>query len=97
VRFLIRDRKPMELGPGDSVQFDSALDHAYISTSREDALILMSNTITDIKLPGFVDWGAASRVVATRSHAARKAASRTRRKPDGATKRRPGAEGRKRR
>jgi transcriptional regulator with XRE-family HTH domain len=97
VRFLIRDRKPMELGPGDSVQFDSALDHAYISTSREDALILMSNTITDIKLPGFVDWGAASRVLATRSHAARKAASRTRRKPDGATKRRPGAEGRKRR
>jgi transcriptional regulator with XRE-family HTH domain len=98
VRFLIRERKPMELGPGDSVQFDSALDHAYISASREDALILMSNTITDIKLPGFVDWGTASRVAATRSHAARKAPARTRRKPAAAAaKRRSGTGGRKRR
>lgn len=81
VRFMIRDRKPMELVPGDSVQFDSALDHAYISTSDEDALILMSNTITDIRIPGFVDWGVAHRsAVAPRSHAARKSVPRTRRK-----------------
>lgn len=76
VRFMIRDRKPMELAPGDSVQFDSALDHAYISSSDEDALILMSNTITDIRIPGFVDWGAARRIAAApRSHAARKTAA----------------------
>jgi transcriptional regulator with XRE-family HTH domain len=80
VRFMIRDRKPMELAPGDSVQFDSALDHAYISASDEDALILMSNTITDIRIPGFVDWGAARRIAtAPRSHAARKAVPRVRR------------------
>jgi transcriptional regulator with XRE-family HTH domain len=91
VRFLIRDRKPMQLGPGDSVQFDSALDHAYISAGNEDALILMSNTITDIRIPGFVDWGAASRVAATsRSHAARKSAPRARREKDeGKPARRP--------
>ena len=91
VRFLIRDRKPMQLGPGDSVQFDSALDHAYISAGDGDALILMSNTITDIRIPGFVDWGAARRVAATpRSHAARKTAPRARRKTDdGKPARRP--------
>lgn len=81
VRFVIRGHKPMALGPGDSVQFDSALDHAYISTGREDALILMSNTITDIKLPGFVDWGAARRIAAApRAHAASRTAARARRK-----------------
>ena len=81
VQFVIRDRKPMELAAGDSVQFDSALDHAYISSGDADALILMSNTITDIRIPGFVDWSVARRIAAApRSHAARKSASRTRRK-----------------
>ncbi len=92
VRFLIRDRKPMQLGPGDSVQFDSALDHAYISAGDDDALILMSNTITDIRIPGFVDWGAARRVATPpRSHAARKTAPHARRKKkdDGRRAQRP--------
>lgn len=91
VRFMLRDRTPMELVSGDSVQFDSALDHAYISTSDEDALILMSNTITDIRIPGFVDWGVAHRsAVAQRSHAARKSVPRSRRrKNDGKPVRRP--------
>jgi len=90
VRFMIRDRKPMELVPGDSVQFDSALDHAYISSGAEDALILMSNTITDIRIPGFVDWGAAHRsTAAPRSHAARKSAPRRRKKNDEKPVRRP--------
>jgi transcriptional regulator with XRE-family HTH domain len=56
VRFLMRNHEPKKLGPGDSIQFDSALDHAYLSVGRDDALILMSNTITHAKLPGYIDW-----------------------------------------
>lgn len=56
VRFLIRNQEPKQLGPGDSIQFDSALDHAYLSVGHDDALILMSNTITHTKLPGYIDW-----------------------------------------
>ncbi len=43
------------LKAGDSVQFDSTIGHAYISRSRQDALILMSNTITDLKPAGYRD------------------------------------------
>ncbi|MEX0809021.1 MAG: XRE family transcriptional regulator [Dongiaceae bacterium] len=56
VEFLIRGQEPKRLGGGDSIQFDSSLDHAYLSVGRQDALILMSNTITHAKLPGYIDW-----------------------------------------
>jgi transcriptional regulator with XRE-family HTH domain len=59
VKFLIEDRKPTILKVGDSVQFDSSLDHAYLSYVGMDAMILMSNTIADQKEPGNIDWNAA--------------------------------------
>jgi hypothetical protein len=42
------------------VQFDSSLDHAYLSYGETDAMILMSNTIADLKQPGIIDWNSAS-------------------------------------
>lgn len=87
VRFVIRNRPPMILEEGDSVQFDSALEHAYISEGGGDALILMSNTITDNRLPGFIDWGAARRSAASpRTRAARKSVARKRTSADPTSK-----------
>lgn len=40
---------------GDSLFFDSAMGHAYISRGRGDAVILMSNTISRSPLEGFDD------------------------------------------
>ncbi len=37
----IADREPIQLNPGDSVYFDSSLDHIYVSASDEDARILV--------------------------------------------------------
>jgi transcriptional regulator with XRE-family HTH domain len=45
VRLAVDGREPIALRPGDSVHFDSALPHAYVSVGRTDALLLMSNTI----------------------------------------------------
>ena len=55
VKFYIEGRKPTILKPGDSVQFDSSLDHAYLSYGGDQAMILMSNTIADRKRPGFLE------------------------------------------
>jgi transcriptional regulator with XRE-family HTH domain len=81
VKFLIRGRDPMRLKAGDSVQFDSALEHAYLSVGTKDALILMSNTITGVKVPGYIDWGTAdgARNVG-RAYAAGKTVAQSRRK-----------------
>ena len=59
VKFMIRGRNATILKQGDSVQFDSSLDHAYLSHGKADALILMSNAITDREQPGFIDRNAA--------------------------------------
>jgi len=59
VKLLIEGRKPTILKQGDSVQFDSSLDHAYLSYGETDAMILMSNTIADLKQPGIIDWNSA--------------------------------------
>jgi transcriptional regulator with XRE-family HTH domain len=56
VKFLIAGRPATILKEGDSIQFDSALEHAYLAYGEKEALILMSNTIADIKQPGFIDW-----------------------------------------
>jgi transcriptional regulator with XRE-family HTH domain len=83
VQFLIRDQEPKHLGPGDSIQFDSALDHAYLSIGRDEALILMSNTITHSKLPGYLDWSVLSPdepVSVLRARAATKTGRSTRQK-----------------
>ncbi|MCG8358559.1 MAG: XRE family transcriptional regulator [Kiloniellales bacterium] len=45
------------LKQGDSIFFDSAMGHAYISGGRGNAVILMSNTISRSPLEGFVDDG----------------------------------------
>ncbi|MEM7124443.1 MAG: XRE family transcriptional regulator [Pseudomonadota bacterium] len=55
VKFHIEGRKPSILKAGDSVQFDSSLDHAYLAYGSDEALILMSNTIADRKRPGFLE------------------------------------------
>jgi transcriptional regulator with XRE-family HTH domain len=55
VKFHLRGRDPIVLKVGESVQFDSAIEHAYVSSSRADAVILMSNTIAHDGLPGFLD------------------------------------------
>jgi transcriptional regulator with XRE-family HTH domain len=95
VQFLIRDQQPKQLGPGDSIQFDSALDHAYLSVGRNDALILMSNTITHAKLPGYIDWSSLEKPEPSaplRTQAAAKTghATRQRRAPKQATRRHKG-------
>lgn len=43
------------LKTGDSLFFDSAMGHAYVSGGRGDAVILMSNTISRTPLEGFID------------------------------------------
>ena len=43
------------LRQGDSLFFDSAMGHVYVSGGRGDAVILMSNTISRSPLEGFVD------------------------------------------
>jgi transcriptional regulator with XRE-family HTH domain len=58
VKLLLKGRNPTILKQGDSVQFDSSLDHAYLAYGGSDAMILMSNTIADRNQPGFVDWTA---------------------------------------
>jgi len=81
VKFMIRDRPAVRLKTGDSVQFDSALDHAYLSVGDQDALILMSNTIPDAKVPGYVEIGSApKREKAKQAQAADKARGPGRRK-----------------
>ena len=55
VELILDGEESIVLGPGDSVQFDSAIGHAYISRSRADACILMSNTIADHKPAGYVE------------------------------------------
>jgi len=59
VKFLIEDRPATVLRQGDSIQFDSALDHAYLTYGGDEAMILMSNTIADRTQPGFFDWATA--------------------------------------
>lgn len=39
--------KPVILSPGDSVHFDSAMGHLYVSISKEPAVMLMANTLHD--------------------------------------------------
>jgi transcriptional regulator with XRE-family HTH domain len=65
VALHLEGEAPIVLKVGDSVQFDSAIGHAYISRSRKDALILMSNTITDLKPAGYREVAAGSQ---KRSH-----------------------------
>ena len=83
VELRLEGETPILLEAGDSVQFDSAIGHAYISRSRADAEILMSNTITDLKPAGY-------REVAASAH--RRSESRDRatagRKPAPSTRRR---------
>ena len=55
VELLLEGEAPILLKAGDSAQFDSAIGHAYISRSRADARILMSNTIADDKPAGYVE------------------------------------------
>jgi len=55
VELVLEGETPILLKAGDSVQFDSAIGHAYLSRSRADAQILMSNTITDLKPAGYVE------------------------------------------
>jgi len=43
------------LKPGDSLFFDSAMGHAYLSGGRGDTMVLMSNTISRSPLAGFDD------------------------------------------
>ena len=43
------------LKQGDSIFFDSAVGHAYLSAGRGDAIIFMSNTISRAPLGGFDD------------------------------------------
>jgi hypothetical protein len=40
VRLLTEVYEPVELGPHDSVYFDTAMGHACVSVGREDALVL---------------------------------------------------------
>lgn len=56
VKLHIEGRKPTILKPGDSVQFDSSLEHAYLAYGGDEAMILMSNTIADRKRPGFLEF-----------------------------------------
>lgn len=60
VALHLEGEAPIVLKVGDSVQFDSAIGHAYVSRSRKDALILMSNTITDLKPAGYREVAASS-------------------------------------
>lgn len=60
VALHLEGEAPIVLKVGDSVQFDSAIGHAYISRSRKDALILMSNTITDLKPAGYREVAASN-------------------------------------
>ncbi len=55
VRLMLEGHDPVVLQTGDSAQFDSSIRHAYLREGRSHALILMSNTITDMKLAGYVD------------------------------------------
>ena len=55
MELLLEGEAPILLKAGDSAQFDSAIGHAYISRSRADARILMSNTIADDKPAGYVE------------------------------------------
>lgn len=55
VKLFLQGREPIILKTGDSVLFDSSLEHAYVSMGKTDAQILMSNTITHARLPGFID------------------------------------------
>jgi len=88
VKFQIAGRPATILKEGDSVQFDSALEHAYLAYGGKDAMILMSNTIADRKQPGFIDWNAVQdtrqSAMASRGRTdkrPRTAGTRTRRQP----------------
>lgn len=59
MKLLLEGRDPIALRTGDSVQFDSSIGHAYVSQGKDDALILMSNTITEQHLAGYLDGAAA--------------------------------------
>ena len=86
VELHLQREAPILLQTGDSVQFDSAIGHAYISRSRADAEILMSNTITDLKPAGYREVAAS----AHRRSESRKdeAAAARNRKPAPSTRRR---------
>lgn len=60
VELHLDGEEPILLKTGDSVQFDSAIGHAYVSRSRADAKILMSNTITDLKPAGYLEVAASA-------------------------------------
>lgn len=78
VDFRRRGRRPVRLRTGDSVHFDSAVGHAYLTAGGTPALILMSNTISEPKPAGFADGHdgvpttPTRRAAASRSRAARK-------------------------
>lgn len=46
---------PMKLCAGDSILFDSNMGHAYVCSSTEPAVVIMSNTLTRGDVDGFVD------------------------------------------
>ena len=47
--------EPVVLGAGDSIFFDSSVGHAYVSSGRGNAEILISNSVSQSPLEGFVD------------------------------------------